>query len=335
VRICLIPGDGIGQEVVPEAWRVITALIPNIESVDADAGWGTFERTGISLPPETVATLKSCDGAIFGAVSSPSTKVEGYRSPIVLMRRELNLYANIRPLKQGDIDMVVVRENTEGLYAGRERMENDDTAITERVITRQASARIAKMAGEIAMSRSQRVTVVHKANVVRVSDGLFREAALQALSEFPELSIEEQLVDSMAYRMVREPEAFDVVVAPNLYGDILSDLGAGLTGGLGLAPSANVADDFVVAEPVHGSAPDIEGQGKANPLATIRAAALMLSRLGHAETSARILTAVESVIADGPHTPDLGGTASTSQVTDAVLEQLGCSPDPKTQETSR
>jgi homoisocitrate dehydrogenase len=203
-------------------------------------------------------------------------------------------------------------------------MEDADTAITERVITRQASARITRMAAEIAMQRGKKLTVIHKANVVRIGDGLFREAALNTLKDFPELEVEEQLVDSMAYKMVMNPQQYDVVVAPNLYGDILSDLGAALVGGLGTVPSSNIGPDFCLAEPVHGSAPDIEGQGIANPVASIRAAALMIANLSNdfRPASEAIQASVDSVLADGPRTPDLGGSDTTQDMTNAVKERL-------------
>jgi homoisocitrate dehydrogenase len=249
----------------------------------------------------------------------------------VALRKILDLYANLRPLvsapvpgSRPGVDMLIVRENTECLYVKRERLEDGgDTAIAERVITRGASERIARMACALAGQRQKSlVTIVHKANVLSVTDGLFREAALAVAAEFPGITAEEQLVDSMAYRMILEPERYDVVVAPNLYGDILSDAGAALVGGLGLVPSANVGDDFVLAEPVHGSAPDIAGKGIANPIATIRAAALLLSHLDEGATAQAIAQAVQSVLADGPRSRDLGGTAGTEEVTDAVIRRL-------------
>jgi len=342
-RIALIPGDGIGAEVVPAARRVLEATGLVFDFVDLDAGWGTFQRTGAALPPETLAALRTCDGAIFGAVSSPSHRVPGYSSPIVAMRMALDLYANLRPIvsapvdgSRPGIDLLMVRENTECLYVKRERLEDDgDTAIAERVITRRASERIARMAFEEARARQKAkgkgqkakggrglVTVVHKANVLSVTDGLFREAALTVAADFPDVAVEEQLVDSMLYHLIREPERYDVVVAPNLYGDILSDGGAALVGGLGLVPSANVGDRFVLAEPVHGSAPDIAGRGMANPVATIQAAALLLAHLGQPEWADRIAIAVHRTLSQGIHTPDLGGAARTEEVTRGIVDWL-------------
>ena len=345
-RIALIPGDGIGKEVVPAAARVLEETGLPLHFVEMEAGWETFQRTGNALPEETVAGLKKCHGALFGAVSSPSRRVPGYSSPIVALRRILDLYANLRPVVSAPVpgsrpavDMLIVRENTECLYVKRERTEDDGaTAIAERVITRKASERIARMAFQLAEKRQKAkggvlslskgegksglVTIVHKANVLSVTDGLFREAALAVAGEFPHIAAEEQLVDSMAYRMILEPERYDVVVAPNLYGDILSDAGAALVGGLGLVPSANVGENFVLAEPVHGSAPDIAGQGIANPLATIRAAALLLAHLGEGAAANAVEAAVQSVLADGPRTKDLGGSAGTEEVTEEVIRRI-------------
>lgn len=353
-RIALIPGDGIGKEVVSAAARVLEETGLPLHFVELEAGWETFQRTGNALPPETVDGLKSCHGALFGAVSSPSHRVPGYSSPIVALRRILDLYANLRPLvsapvpgSRPGVDMLIVRENTECLYVKRERLEEDGaTAIAERVITRRASERITRMAFAQAERRQKAgnerqkakgdvlslskgegkralVTIVHKANVLSVTDGLFRESALAVAREFPAVAVEEQLVDSMAYRMILQPERYDVVVAPNLYGDILSDVGAALVGGLGLVPSANVGDNFVLAEPVHGSAPDIAGQGIANPIATIRAAALLLAHLGEGAAAQAIEDAVQSVLSNGPRTADLGGKSGTEEVTDEVVRRLG------------
>ena len=341
-RIALIPGDGIGKEVVPAACRVLEETGLPLHFVELEAGWEIFQRTGYALPPETVEVLRTCQGALFGAVSSPSHRVPGYSSPIVALRRILDLYANLRPLvstavpgSRAGVDMLIVRENTECLYVKRERLEDDgNTAIAERVITRRASERIARMAFAQAERRQEErqkakdgrqkslVTIVHKANVLSVTDGLFREAALAVAGEFSGVAAEEQLVDSMAYRMILEPERYDVVVAPNLYGDILSDAGAALVGGLGLIPSANVGDGFVLAEPVHGSAPDIAGQGIANPIATIRAAVLLLAHLGESAAAHAIERAVQSVLAGGPRTRDLGGSAGTDEVTKEIIKRV-------------
>ena len=351
VRLARIGGDGIGPEVVDAAVRVVDAVCGDrIEWVGAEMGWQTFERTGSALPEATVEILEGCAGALFGAVSSPSHAVAGYRSPIVELRRRLDLYANVRPLSRttgsrtwerghparirGDgagpaIDAIVVRENTEGLYSGRERWEREnEVAVAERVISRRATERIARFACELAVSRaarsgsSPRLTVVHKANVLRLSDGLFREASLEVAAGFPEIEVEEQLVDSMVYRLILEPERYDVIVAPNLYGDILSDAGAALVGGLGVVGSANCGEHFCLAEPVHGSAPDIAGQGTANPIAAVSAAALLLEQVGLADEAADVQEALAEHRAAGPRTPDRGGDSTTEQAVADMMARV-------------
>ncbi len=330
VRLARIGGDGIGPEVVDAAVRVVDAVCgERVEWVEAEMGWRTFERTGSALPETTVEVLEGCAGALFGAVSSPSHAVDGYRSPIVELRQRLDLFANVRPLRGGAVDAVVVRENTEGLYAGRERWEREgEVAVAERVISRRATERIARFACELAQSRGASrarpplLTVVHKANVLRVSDGLFRETALDVAAGFPEIEVEEQLVDSMAYRVILEPGRYDVIVAPNLYGDILSDAGAALVGGLGVVGSANCGERFCLAEPVHGSAPDIAGRGIANPIAAISAAALLLERVGLAEEAGRVEEALAEHGEAGPRTPDCGGGATTEDVVADLLRRV-------------
>ncbi|ORE04221.1 Isocitrate/isopropylmalate dehydrogenase [Rhizopus microsporus var. microsporus] len=359
LRIGLIPADGIGREVIPAARRVLESLNsgPKFEFVNLDAGFELFQKTGTSLPQETIEVLKNeCQGALFGAVSSPSHKVAGYSSPIVALRKHLDLYANVRPVKsvnspafpnQKLLDMLIIRENTECLYIKSEREEVDPktglrVAYADRRITEFASQRAGKMAFNMALTRQQlreqipiekrfwkknpRVTIVHKSNVLSITDGLWREVVRgvkTANKEYDDVDMEEQLVDSMVYRMFREPEAFDVVVAPNLYGDILSDGAAALVGSLGVVPSANVGDSFVMGEPVHGSAPDIAGKGIANPIAAIRSAGMLLEHMGHTTQALKIYDAVDAVLADGSVlTPDLGGKNSTNDVTEAVLKNL-------------
>jgi homoisocitrate dehydrogenase len=250
------------------------------------------------------------------------------------MRKAFDLYANLRPVQslpgkfsRPDLDLLIVRENTEGLYSGRERLEGD-TAIAERVITRKGSTRIVRVAFEQARKRSAVsghsavVTIVHKANVLKVTDGLFRECALEVAKEYPEIAMKEMLVDAMAMRLVRDPENFDVIVTTNLFGDILSDEASALIGGLGVAPSANIGETAAVFEPVHGSAPDIAGQGVANPIGAILSAALLLDHIGQGAQADRVRQAVKATIAQGLLTRDLGGNATTREVTKAVLGNL-------------
>jgi homoisocitrate dehydrogenase len=333
LRLAIIPGDGIGRELLPASLAALDALDVAYEATILDAGWETFERTGAALPGATLDAARDCDAIVFGAVSSPNHPVAGYQSPIVALRRELDLYANLRPAvsapvpdSRDGVDLLVVRENTEGLYSGREREEGDG-AVAERVITRPASRRIARRAFEEArrrraLGRPGRVTVVHKANVLRLTDGVFRACALEVARDFPEIEVEEQLVDSMAYRMIREPARWDVVVSTNLFGDILSDVAAALVGGLGLAASANVGDRHLLVEPVHGSAPDLVGKKAANPVATLRSLALLLAHRRHAERAERLDAAIDRCLRWGPRTPDLGGSATTTEVLGAVCAEI-------------
>jgi homoisocitrate dehydrogenase len=259
----LLPADGIGKEVVPACREVLDAAGAPFKYIDLEAGFELFQKTGVALPQKTVDALKhECVGSIFGAVSSPSHRVEGYSSPIVKLRKELDLYANVRPvsLASKGIDMVIVRENTECLYVKQEelKLQEDGTKIARatRVITEKASKRIGEMAFDIASKRKHPnrkplVTIVHKSNVLSVTDGLFRETVLQVSKnpKYAGITVQEQIVDSMVYRLFREPQVFDVVVAPNLYGDIISDGAAALVGSLGVVPSANVGGKHIMAEP--------------------------------------------------------------------------------------
>ncbi len=332
LRLCVIPGDGIGREVIPAAVEVLRAVGLDFEAIYAEAGWDCFERHGTALPPETLEQACRSDAVLFGAVSSPLCRVEGYSSPIVALRRELDLFGNLRPShswpvasSQPGIDLLLVRENTECLYVKRERREGEgvhERAVAERVITRLGSERIARLACDWAMKRRRRLTIVHKANVLPETCGLFRETALAVAAGYPDLAVQEMLVDAAAMRLVTHPQAFDVIVTTNLFGDILSDEAAGLVGGLGLAPSANLGERHALFEPVHGSAPDIAGQNKANPIAAILAAAMLLDHVGQAERAGRIYAAVEHVLRHGPHTPDLGGAATTGQMAKEIETRI-------------
>jgi len=286
IRLCVIPGDGIGPEVTQAAITVLEAATDRVQVDWASAGWQTFCEQGDSVPEATLEKIRDCGAALFGAVASPARKVEGYRSAILKIRQTLDLYANLRPVRgswalggREDIDLTIVRENTEGLYVGQESIDCDGRRATaERVITQAASQRIGEMAGRIAEQRSTggKVTIVHKANVLPLSDGLFRDSVRSVLQEMDcPLQIDEGLVDIVAHRLVTQPEQFQVIVTTNMFGDILSDLAACWCGGMGRAPSLNLGAAFAVAEPVHGSAPDIAGQGVADPTASILSLALL------------------------------------------------------------
>jgi homoisocitrate dehydrogenase len=327
-RICLIEGDGIGGEVILAARRVLESSGLDCEFHVAEAGWGTFLRSGTALPPETLEAAANAQATLFGAVSSPLEPVAGYSSPIVALRRHFQLFANLRPVSslpiassRAGIDLLIVRENTEGLYSGRERSDGE-TAIAERVITRAGSTRIARAALGLARQRRGLLTVVHKANVLRQTCGLFRSVALQEAQDFPSVQVEEMLVDTCAMRLVTTPQHFDVIVTTNLFGDILSDEAAALVGGLGVAPSGNIGDQVAIFEPVHGSAPDIAGRGIANPTAALLATAMMLDHLQQAPLAARLRQAVLETLRSGHCTPDLGGQATTESFTSSVSEHL-------------
>jgi len=326
--ICLIPGDGIGKEVVPAARRLLEATGLDLTFVEAEAGWATFERHGTSVPDATLEAVKAADATLAGAFTSPSRKVPGHNGAIRFMRKKLDLYANLRPSVSHPVpgtvpglDMLMVRENTEGLYVEQERRYGD-IAIADAVVTKRASERIARVALEQARRRRKRLAVVHKANVLPLTSGLFLETVLEVAKEYPDVETYDIIVDAAAMKLVRDPEAFDVLVATNLFGDILSDLMAGLTGGLGIAPSANVGEKYAIFEPVHGSAPDIAGRGVANPTATFLTVAMLLDHLDEQETARRVEAAVDAVLERGPLTPDLGGEATTETFTDAVIAAL-------------
>jgi homoisocitrate dehydrogenase len=336
-RICVIPGDGIGQEVIPAAVNALQATGVDLNFEEARAGFGCFEKEGTALPEETLQAAIRAEAVLFGATASPATLVPGYRSPILALRKELDLFANLRPVfslpgefSRPGIDLLIVRENSEGLYSGREHRQGD-TAIAERVITRQASERIARAACEQACLRLKehgrpgKLTVVHKANVLKLTDGLFRESVLEVAANYPEILVEELLVDAAAMRLVRSPESFNVLVTSNLFGDILSDEGSALVGGLGVAPSANLGGGTPVFEPVHGSAPDIAGRGIANPVGAMLSGAMLLENLGETEAALRLHAAVLDALKSGVRTTDLGGSARTCEFTQEVCRRLGAS----------
>ncbi|MEO0562567.1 MAG: isocitrate/isopropylmalate dehydrogenase family protein [Chloroflexota bacterium] len=334
LEVCVVEGDGIGHEVVPAAVRVLQAVVPNVKIIEAVAGWETFQQQGVSLPDATIEAARNAGSVIFGACSSPSHPVEGYYSPIVRLRRELQAYANLRPARylpvptsRPGVDLVVVRENTEDLYVGNETMDEvAGRSTAEKVITRQATERVARLAYDLAInSGRKKVTVVTKANVLPQSDGLFRRVALEIAANFPEVETDELLVDTAAYWMVKEPTRFDIILTPNLYGDILSDMAAAWGGGLGLAPSVNIGNNVGIAEPVHGSAPDIAGKGIANPTASILSVAMMMRHHWNMHREAKVVEdAVRAALTDGMHTTDIyaEGAVSTVEYTDRIVSRL-------------
>jgi len=327
-KIAVIPGPGIGAEVVPEAVRLLESTDLTFDFSYMEIGYEVFKKTGTPVPDDVLAGIRKTQACLFGATTTP-VGVPGYKSAIITLRRALGLYANVRPAKSypiqksmKDVDLVIVRENTEGLYSGME-FELADSAYSIRVITRKATERIARFAFDLAMKRRKKVTVVTKANVLRMSDGLFLEVSRKVAEDYPDVEVEEAFVDVTAMRLILKPQIFDVIVTSNLFGDILSDEAAGLVGGLGLAPSANIGADYALFEPVHGSAPRLAGRGIANPMAAIMASKMMLDYLGESRWAERVENAVVTVLEEGKVlTPDLGGSSSTKQVTDAIIDAL-------------
>jgi homoisocitrate dehydrogenase len=316
--------------VIACAERVLSALPLELEFTRAEIGYGAYQHFGTPLPSTTLDAIRAADATLFGAVTTPPN-LPGYFSPVVRMRQELDLYANLRPClsiphpsSRPGINLLIVRENTEGLYSGIERLEDGgNRAVTERVITRRASERIVRKAFELALQQGRNsVHVVHKANVLRQTCGLFRQVALEVAQDYPAISLNEMLVDACAMELVRAPGQFEVIVTTNLFGDILSDEACMFVGGLGVAASANLGLDSAVFEPVHGSAPALVGTNTANPTATFLAAAMLLDHLGEGRSATRLRRSVENCISTGQVTPDLGGSLSTSEMTAQVIRQL-------------
>ncbi len=329
-KITLIPGDGTGPELVEAMKKVVAATQVQIEWEVVEAGEKTMKEKGTPLPFEVIESIKRNKVAIKGPITTPVGS--GFRSVNVALRKELDLYACLRPaftiegvktLYRG-VNLVVVRENTEDLYAGIERMVDEGTAESIKRITRKATERIARFAFEYAKREGRKkVTCVHKANIMKFSDGLFLEVAREIAEEYPEIEFEDRIVDNMCMQLVMKPHLYDVLLCPNLYGDILSDLCAGLVGGLGVAPGANIGDEFAVFEPTHGSAPKYAGQNKVNPTAIILSAWMMLKHLGEIEAASKVLSAVKEVIAEGKSvTYDLGGQAGTQEMAEAIAQRI-------------
>lgn len=329
-RVTLIPGDGIGPEVIEAGLLVLEKTGVPLEYERVEAGSETMERYGTPLPDSVVESISRNGVALKGPITTPVAS--GFRSVNVELRKRLDLYANVRPARSFEgsgsryrsIDLIVVRENTEGLYSGVERKVGEDRAETIRIITRTNSERIVRFAFQYAVAHGRRkVTAVHKANIMKLTGGLFLESARRAAEEFPGIEYEERIVDNMAMQLVVKPNLYDVIVTTNLFGDVLSDLCAGLIGGLGLAPSGNIGEGCAVFEPVHGSAPKYAGKNRVNPTATILSAALMLEHIKEREAGERIMSAVSNVIAEGKDmTYDLGGSSGTMEMARAIADRV-------------
>ncbi|AKB55704.1 isocitrate dehydrogenase [Methanosarcina sp. A14] len=326
MRLAVIEGDGIGREVIPAAVKVLDAFGLEFEKVSLELGYTRWERTGTAISNDDLETIKGCDAVLFGAITTVPDP--NYKSVLLTIRKELDLYANVRPVKplpgitgvtgRNDFDFIIVRENTEGLYSGIEEI-GPEISWTKRVVTRKGSKRIAESACKLAKKRKNKLTIVHKSNVLK-SDKLFLDVCRQTASANG-VEYEDMLVDSMAYNLIMHPERYDIVVTTNLFGDILSDMCAALVGSLGLVPSANIGEKYAFFEPVHGSAPDIAGKGIANPLAAILCVKMLLEWMG--EPRSQIIDeAIAYVLQKKIITLDLGGTASTMEVGNAVAEYV-------------
>ena len=333
-RVCLLPGDGIGPEVVGQARRVLDALQVPLEFTQGEIGYGAYKKLGTPLPEETLEKVRRADATLFGAVTTPPN-IPGYFSAIIRLRQTFELFANIRPCRsiphpssRPHINLVIVRENTEDLYSGVERVEdNGNRAISEMIITRKASERILHKAFSLAGDlHFQKVTVVHKANVLRATCGLFLRVAGEVADLYPDVVMQDMLVDTCAMELIRDPQQFQVIVTTNLFGDILSDEASMLVGGLGVACSGNIGEGAAIFEPVHGSAPNIAGQHKANPLATFLSTAMLLDFLQEPEPARRLERAVNETIRLGQVTEDLGGQLTTEESTDSVIGLLNLKP---------
>jgi isopropylmalate/isohomocitrate dehydrogenase-like protein len=325
----------VGPEVVEAALRVLRGLeeaYPRVgfDFVFIEAGMARYERTGVQIGEEDIEVVKSCEALLKGPTATPAGP-GSYRSVAVTLRQALDLYANVRPFKSREgveavhrgVDLIVVRENTEGLYAGFE-YRVDGGAVSLRLITEWKSKRIARFAFELARRLGRRrVTVVHKANILKETCGLFRQACLEVAKGYPDVECDEMLVDAAAYAIARRPQTLDVLVTTNLFGDILSDAAAGVTGGLGVAASANIGDRYAMFEPVHGTASKYAGRGVANPCGMIMAAKMMLEHLGEGAAASILEWAVDQVLRERRYrTPDLGGSSSTMEVAEAIVDSV-------------
>ena len=330
-KITLIPGDGIGYEISESLVKIFDAAKVPIEFETENAGSDVYEKTGELIPESLYESVERNKIAIKGPITTPIGK--GFRSINVYLRKKYDLYTNFRPSRNlpgietryDNIDLAIFRENTEGIYIGEEKYENEEktSAIAIKRITRKGSKRIIQSAFEYAKNNGiSKVTVVHKANILKFTDGMFLDIAREISKEYENVQLEELIIDNMCMQLATNPERFKVIVTMNLYGDILSDLVAGLVGGLGVAPGANIGDDIAIFEAVHGSAPDIAGQNKANPLALLLSSIEMLKYLKLDNFAKNIENAILKTLTDGCKTADLGGSATTTEFTDKIIENL-------------
>jgi len=333
-NIAVLKGDGIGPEVTEAAVKVLKAVQDasalKLNFLYGEAGYHCIAEHGTNLPEETIALLKQTHACLKGPMTTPETPGAPV-SAAVKIRKMFTLYANVRPCRtypnvealKPDIDLVVVRENTEGMYSGVEYEVSPGVAVAMRIVTREASALVAEYAFKLAEKRRKHLTYVHKANILRVTDGIFNDAVKAAAKNHPDVTVDNVHIDAMAMHLVKKPETYDVIVTTNLFGDVISDEAAQVTGSLGLAAGANIGDTYGMFEPVHGSAPKYTGQNRVNPIATIMAAQMMLDYLDEKEAAAKIENAVMKVLSEGKvRTKDLGGSSTTSEMSDAIASKV-------------
>ncbi len=333
-NIAVLKGDGIGPEVTDSAIKVLEAVQDTsnlkLHFLYGEAGYHCIDEYGTNLPEETVNLLNQTDACLKGPMTTPEEPGAPV-SAAVKIRKKFNLYANVRPCRsypnvealRPDIDLVVVRENTEGMYSGVEYTVSSGVAVAMRIITQKASSLVAEYAFKLAEKRRKHLTYVHKANILRVTDGIFNNAVKDAAKNHPDVIVDDVHIDAMAMHLVKKPETYDVIVTTNLFGDVISDEAAQVTGSLGLAAGANIGDAYGMFEPVHGSAPKYTGQNRVNPTATIMAVQMMLDYLGEKEAAAKIEKAVMKVLKEGKvRTKDLGGSSTTSEMSDAIASKV-------------
>ncbi len=327
IPIAVIGGDGVGRELAELVSDSLQSCF-DISLIRINAGYENYQKTGKNLSQNDLEKIAMCKGILFGATSSPKSRIPGYVSPILQLRKQFDLFVNIRPFKarlnrQDDFDLVILRENIEGFYTGRESVKDDGKVVAEKIVTEKNSERLARFAFEYAQKHNRKnVTVVHKSNIFELSDGLFREICFKVGKDYPGIDIREELVDTAAYYLIRDPQRFDTILTMNMYGDILSNVAAGVADGLGFAPSLSVGPSMVLAEPIHGSAPDIAGKDIANPYGMIFSLCLMLKYL-RIEPNANLLYGyAEEAISEGFLTPDAGGKHSSKEVVSAIEKKL-------------
>jgi isocitrate dehydrogenase (NAD+) len=334
-RIAVLPGDGIGPEVVNITVEVLEALQKRAGTFKIDMVWGeagvnAIAKYGTNVPPQTIEMLKTTAACLKGPMTTPE-EPGAPPSAALTIRKLFNLYANVRPCLslpnvpslKPNIDLAIVRENTEGMYSNIEFEVSEGVGVAMRVISREASTRVARFAFKLADRRRKQLSYVHKANILRRTDGIFNQAILDVSKEFPEVVVESYHIDNMAMQLIKQPETFDVIVTTNLFGDIISDEAAQLVGGLGIAAGANMGDDYAMFEPVHGSAPKYAGQDKVNPIATIFAGKMLLEYVGEKDSAHTLQDAILEVLKDGRAlTYDLGGKAKSSEMGEAILDEI-------------